>query len=451
MTKKNKSNNSNPTEQEIRNLLYQYQTEQLDFAEKIALIMTDKYSKNPLAWKVLSAILIKTGRHRQAYEVSKKTLKLSPQDAEVHNNIGVILKSMGNIHESEKHYKRAIQLKPDFAEAYRNLANIKKFFLKDEEFLKMSKLCTDKKISNEQLCHIHFGLAKANDDMGDYKQAFYHYNHGNMLRKKILKYDFKQDAEIFNKIKFNYQKIASISLNFEKLINNKTPIFIVGMPRSGTTLVEQIISSHSKVSAGGELPFVQQLGFELSIGKLEITPYILGNFRASYLDKLEKISEGKDLITDKMPNNFLHIGLIAAAFPEAKIINVLRDPPAVCWSNFVRYFSSRGMSFSFDLKDSISYYQHYIEHINFWRKHLSNKIYNVNYEKLVTDQEKETRNLIEYINLGWEDNLLYPEKNNRAVSTASNIQVKKSIYQGSSQQWKNYKEFLNDTFDVFKD
>jgi len=109
------------------------------------------------------------------------------------------------------------------------------------------------------------------------------------------------------------------------------------------------------------------------------------------------------------------------------------------------------MSFSFDLKDSISYYQHYIEHMNFWEKYLPNKIYNVDYEKLVIDQKKETRKLIEYINLGWEDNLLSPEKNNRAVSTASNIQVKQSIYQGSSQQWKNYKEFLNDTFDVFKD
>jgi len=448
---KNKKTYNKPTAQEIRNLLHQYQTERFDSAEKLALMMIDKDPKYPFAWKVLSAILMKSGRHRQAYEVNKKTLKLSPQDAEVHNNFGVMLKSLGNMHQAEKHYRRAIQLKPDFAEAYRNLANVKKFYLKDEEFLKMNKLCIDEKISNEQLCHIHFGLAKANDDMGNYKQAFHHYIHGNMLRKKILKYEFKQDAEIFSKIKFNYQKIASISLSFEKLINNITPIFIVGMPRSGTTLVEQIISSHSKVSAGGELPFVQQLGFGLSMGKLEITPNILGNFRDSYLDKLQKISEGKDLITDKMPNNFLHIGLITAAFPEAKIINVLRDPPAVCWSNFTRYFSSRGMSFSFDLKDSISYYQHYIEHMNFWEKYLPNKIYNVDYEKLVIDQKKETRKLIEYINLGWEDNLLSPEKNNRAVSTASNIQVKQSIYQGSSQQWKNYKEFLNDTFDVFKD
>jgi len=448
---KNKKTYNKPTAQEIRNLLHQYQSERFDSAEKLALMMIDKDPKRPFAWKVLSAILMKSGRHRQAYEVNKKTLKLSPQDAEVHNNFGVMLKSLGNMHQAEKHYRRAIQLKPDFAEAYRNLANVKKFYLKDEEFLKMNKLCIDEKISNEQLCHIHFGLAKANDDMGNYKQAFHHYIHGNMIRKKILKYEFKQDAEIFSKIKFNYQKIASISLGFEKLINNITPIFIVGMPRSGTTLVEQIISSHSKVSAGGELPFVQQLGFGLSMGKLEITPNILGNFRDSYLDKLQKISEGKDLITDKMPNNFLHIGLIAAAFPEAKIINVLRDPPAVCWSNFTRYFSSRGMSFSFDLKDSISYYQHYIEHMNFWEKYLPNKIYNVDYEKLVIDQKKETRKLIEYINLGWEDNLLSPEKNNRAVSTASNIQVKQSIYQGSSQQWKNYKEFLNDTFDVFKD
>jgi Tfp pilus assembly protein PilF len=301
---KNKKTYNKPTAQEIRNLLHQYQTERFDSAEKLALMMIDKDPKYPFAWKVLSAILMKSGRHRQAYEVNKKTLKLSPQDAEVHNNFGVMLKSLGNMHQAEKHYRRAIQLKPDFAEAYRNLANVKKFYLKDEEFLKMNKLCIDEKISNEQLCHIHFGLAKANDDMGNYKQAFHHYIHGNMLRKKILKYEFKQDAEIFSKIKFNYQKIASISLSFEKLINNITPIFIVGMPRSGTTLVEQIISSHSKVSAGGELPFVQQLGFGLSMGKLEITPNILGNFRDSYLDKLQKISEGKDLITDKMPNNF---------------------------------------------------------------------------------------------------------------------------------------------------
>ena len=446
---KNKKIFNKPTDQDIKNLFQQYLSEQFDTAEKIALTMIDRYSKHPFAWKILGAILSKTGRYEQAYEVNKKTLKLSPNDAEVYNNFGVMLKSMGKISEAEKNYKRAIQLKPNFAEAYRNLANIKKFDIKDDEFLKMNELYLDKKISNDQICHIHFGLAKANENLGNYKKAYYHYIEGNILRKKILRYDFKQDEEIFNKIKFNYQKIASVTLNFESLVNDKIPIFIVGMPRSGTTLVEQIITSHSEVIAGGELPFIQQLGLGLSMGSLEITPSILSNFRASYLSKLEKISGGKNFITDKMPINFLHIGLIATAFPESKIIHVTRDPSAVCWSNFTRYFSSKGMSFSFDLKDTINYYQNYVEQMNFWKKHLSNRIYTIDYEKLVVDQEKETKKLIKHINLDWEHNLLSPETNDRFVSTASNVQVKKSIYQGSSLQWKRYKEFLKDSFNVF--
>lgn len=440
-----------PSDQEIQKLLYYYKIEEYDLAEQLAIKMTNMYPKHIFAWKILAAIFTKIGRHKEAYIINKKALKIAPEDPEVHNNLGVKLKSMGKFNDAEKSYKRAIQLNPNFVEAHRNLSSIKKFKTKDEQYLIMNELIINKKITNEQRCHIHFGLAKANQDLGDYKEAFFHFEQANMIRKKILKYDIKQDVEVFNEIKFNYQNIANISLKFENLINNKIPIFIVGMPRSGTTLVEQIISSHPKVIAGGELDFVEELGSELSRGKSKIDSFILANFRSSYLSKLDKYLGSKDFITDKMPINFLHIGLIAKAFPEAKIINVKRSAAAVCWSNYSRYFETRGMSFSFNLKDIIDYYHLYESHMIFWEKYLSNRIYNIDYEKLVVNQEKETRKLIEYIGLDWTDDFLSPEKNDRAVITASNFQVKQSIYQGSSQQWKNYKEFLNDTFDVFKD
>jgi hypothetical protein len=219
------------------------------------------------------------------------------------------------------------------------------------------------------------------------------------------------------------------------------------MPRSGTSLVEQIISSHSEVTGAGELPFVSQFGDSLAQGLSQTNTSALIEFRKNYLTKLEKFSNGNFIVTDKMPINFLYGGLIAAAFPEAKIVHVKRNPAAVCWANYKQYFVPKTLSYCYALEDIVDYYGLYKNLMMFWEESLINRIYSCDYEMLTVNQEIETRKLINYLGLNWEEKCLSPQDNKRSVATASNTQIREKVYQGSSQQWKKYKPFLNGVFD----
>ena len=326
---------------------------------------------------------------------------------------------------------------------------LKKFRSQDEQYLKMVELSLDKNISEEQRCHINFGLAKACEDLGDYEQAYTYYGEGNVLRKKLLGYDINQDIDLFRKIKFNYPRIERNSLEPDKLSKNLMPVFIVGMPRSGTTLVEQILSSHTRVTGAGELDFVEEFGKDLATGITAVNNRSMLNFREKYLDEMKKVSNGKFIVTDKMPQNFIFIGLLAAAFPEAKIIHVKRDPAAVCWANYKQYFASKNIGYCYAIDDIISYHELYENLMKFWTNALNKRIYELNYELLTVNQENETRKLIEYLCLDWDENCLSPQNNPRSVATASNLQVRQEVYQGSSEQWKKYQPFLDGAFDCF--
>ena len=447
-TKQNLKAN-NPTQQQISNLLEHYQNGRFSDAEKLAVHITQDFPKHQFAWKVLGAVLGATGRKSEAVDANQKAVALSPQDAEAHSNLGITLKELGRLDEAEASYNQAIALKPDLADAHRNLTLMKKFDAQDEQYSKMQELYLDKNISEEQRCHINFGLAKACEDLGDFEQAFAHYSEGNMQRKKLLNYDINKDVERFRKIKSNYPQIAYNSLEPEKFSKDLMPIFIVGMPRSGTTLVEQIISSHSKVTGAGELAFAAQFGAAIATGITEANNESLLNFRSKYLTKLKSVSNENLIITDKMPQNFRYIGLLAAAFPEAKIIHVKRNPAAVCWANYKQYFVSKSIGYCYAIDDIISYHKLYENLMDFWTNTLSNRIYKLDYELLTVNQESETRQLIEYLGLDWDEKCLSPQNNMRSVATASNVQVRKEVYRGSSEQWRKYQPFLNGALDSF--
>ncbi len=376
-----------------------------------------------------------------------KAISIKPDYAKAYSNLGNTLKDQGRLSEAKASYNKAIALQPNYAEAHRHLTMMKKFIEKDEQFSKMYELYNDKGTSDEQLCHINFGLAKAFEDLQDFKQAYIHYGEGNLLRKKLLKYSIKKDEEIFRKIKYSYPAISENYLKKDNLESELKPIFIVGMPRSGTTLVEQIVSSHSLVTGAGELYFVNKFGWQLIDGSQKINRESLFSFRQRYLDNLKNLSRDNLIVTDKMPQNFRFIGLIAAAFPEAKIIHVKRNPAAVCWANYKQYFVSKDIGYCYSVDDIVSYYKLYENLMNFWKNFLGERIYNLDYELLVENQEIETRKLINYLGLNWDDNCLMPQNNVRNVSTASNIQVRQKIYKGSSNQWKKYKSFLKGAFD----
>ena len=470
-----------PPEKDLNQLLKYYQNKQYKKAERLALYITKEFPKHQFAWKVLGAVLKQTGRVIESLTATQKSVQLSFQDAEAHynlgntlkelgrlgeavvsysqaialksdyaeahNNLGVTFKELGRLDEALASYNQAIALKPDFAEAYRHLTLIKKFDEQDEQYLKMLELYLDDNISEDQRCNINFGLAKAYEDLGDFEKAFTHYREGNELRKKLLKYDITQDEELFKKIKFNSPRIEQNSLSPQKLSKDLIPIFIVGMPRSGTTLVEQIISSHSRVTGAGELGFVAEFGAGIAIDFNEENDEAILDFRHKYLNKLKGFSNGNLIVIDKMPQNFRFIGLLAAAFPEAKIVHVKRNPAAVCWANYKQYFVSKSIGYCYEIDDVISYHKLYENLMDFWTNTLSNRIYKLDYEQLTVNQERETRQLIDYLDLEWDEKCLSPQNNLRSVATASNLQVRKKIYQGSSQKWKNFEPFLSNIFE----
>ena len=472
---------NNPSQQQLNSLLGHYQNGRLDDAEKLSISITQEFPKYQFGWKVLGAVLNQLGRIPESVVAKEKAVKLAPNDAEAHynlgntlqelgrldealasfaqaialkpdyaeaqNNLGNTLQELGRLDEALASFAQAIALKPDFAEAHRNLTRMKKFDAQDEQYSKMLELYYNEDISEEQRCNINFGLAKACEDLGNFEQAFTHYGEGNVLRKKLLNYDINQDVELFKQLKSSYPKIKKNSLEPDKLSRNPMPVFILGMPRSGTTLVEQIVSSHSQVTGAGELNFAAQCGAAIATNFIEVNNKSLFDFRDKYLDKLQNVSNGNLIVTDKMPQNFRFIGLLAAAFPEAKIIHVKRNPAAVCWANYKQYFVSKNIGYCYSIDDVISYYKLYENLMDFWISTLSKRIYNLDYELITVNQASETRQLIDYLGLDWDEKCLSPQNNTRSVATASSLQVRKKVYQGSSEQWKNYQPFLDGAFD----
>lgn len=197
------------------------------------------------------------------------------------------------------------------------------------------------------------------------------------------------------------------------------------------------------------MPFVSQYGRSLAAGPTPVDAKALTTFREQYLHALKQRSESNAIVTDKMPQNFLFIGLITAALPDAKIIHVKRDPAAVCWANYTQYFDSEDLSYCYDLDDILHYHELYQDLMKYWHQALPNKIYDLDYEVLTEDQEEETRKLIGYLSLGWDDACMSPQANKRGVATASLAQVRRKVYQGSSERWKRYRPYLNGVFDQF--
>ena len=413
---------------------------------KQAMVFKPEYAE---AANSLGVALQELGRLDEAQVSLRQAIALKPDLAEAHSNLGMTLQEVGRLADAETSLRQAIALRPDFAEAHRNLAATKEFTVQDEQFRQLEALYSNSTISGHDRCLICFALAKACEDLREFSRAFQLYAEGNALRKKQLAYDKAQDANLFRALKASLPRITLHALQPEVVSTEDTPIFVLGMPRSGTTLVEQIISSHSQVTGAGELPFASQFGSRLAFGQTSVDQEALRAFRNEYLAGLQRRSEGNAIVTDKMPHNFLMLGLIAAALPEAKIIHVKRDPAAVCWANYTQYFVKDSLGYCYSLEDIVHYHGLYEDLMTFWHQALPGRIYDLDYERLTKDQEEETRKLIDHLGLNWDDACLSPQDNKRVVGTASNLQVRQRVYQGSSERWKRYRPYLNGAFDHF--
>ena len=288
-----------------------------------------------------------------------------------------------------------------------------------------------------------YALAKVYEDLGKQDDQFKFLHEGNRLRKQELNYSFVQDQNLFSIVKKMY--ISPPSLSYE--VSTIRPVFILGMPRSGTSLVEQIIASHHAVYGAGELTTLADLiepivKDQLAKDKYKLPEKAFLSIREQYLDALSRFNVPENVITDKMPLNFQYIGFILSAFPEAKIVHLKRDAIATCWSIYKHYFSSAGNGWAYNLDDLAGFYGIYTDFMDFWHQSFPDKIYDLCYEDLTTNQEEETRKLLEYCELDWDENCLNFHTSKRVVKTISTLQVRQKMYQGSSEAWKKYEANL---------
>jgi len=389
------------------------------------------------------------GRLDEAILAYQQAIDMQPAYAEAYNNMGTVLSELGDLDQALTAYKKAIECRPDYAECYYHIGQLIKYTANDESIDEVKALYEDINTSKENKCRLSFALFKIHEDLSEIDLAFHYLCEGNRLRKDLLGYNYKHDVDLFSKVRNIQPCLKKISRSNTKIKEAVTPIFILGMPRSGTTLVEQIISSHSYVSGAGELMYLSKFGKKIATGEREVNRENLETFRSAYLNQLAQRSYGKSFVTDKLPHNFLFVPLICAAFPEAKIIHVKRDPAATCWSNYRHNFAGKGLGYAYDLNDCVAYYKLYEDLMQTWELVYDQQIYSLEYEKLIADQESETRLLIQNLGIGWEDACLNPHENTRSVRTASNTQIRKKVYKGSSQAWRKYEPYLNNVFQCF--
>lgn len=395
----------------------------------------------------LGTALDDLGRPQEAIASYEQALAIQPDYTEAHNNLGNALDEMGRQEDAITHYEQAIAIKPDYAEAHRNLTRLRP---KQEQAPVLEKLLETPSLSETDAIHCHFALGTIYDDSENYDKAFQHYNQGNILKRKTVTYASQSYTAYIDRLIEVYSKDCVQQINALGS-DSELPVFIVGMPRSGTSLVEQIVSSHTEVYGAGELAALVDVEeaiadrFKASSPYPECMPLFNESdaldFAKQYLDQLEESSADTKRVTDKLPNNYLRIGLIKTLFPRARIIHCQRNAMDTCTSNFLNYFSF-GNGYSFDLKELGRHYLDYERLMRHWQSVFSSEILTVKYEELVVNQEKVSRQLIEYIGLEWDDRCLDFHKSKRFVNTFSSSQVRKPVYTQSINRWKHYEQQL---------
>ncbi len=384
-------------------------------------------------------------KFEEAINNYKKVLELNPKFVESMNNIGSINLILGNFENGLKYFVEAIEIDKFNSESYYNYVSAKKITDDDKVFLKLKNLIEEEKLPEVQNFKMYYSLSKSYFDINNKELGFKYLEFASNFKLKEIENSYKKQSKDFKKIKEYFQinkKISGISNNFKT-----TPIFILGMPRSGTSLIEQIVSNHSSVYGGGELntlPLaIENSNWENNENFIE-TLKLISN---EYLFKISKFSE-KKFITDKLPGNFKWIGFILNSMPESKILHLERNPMAICWSIYKSEFSNPDMAFTYKQEYIAQFYLLYKDLMNFWKNKYPNQFINIVYEEFVEDYGNNIKKIFQKLDLEWEDHLLEFYKNKRPVETSSFQQVRKKIYQKSSEEWKKYKNFLKPMMEV---
>jgi len=426
-----------------------------DSLQKAAFCFTKATELRPdwaEGWAGLGTMQTRSSQHKEGIESYKKSIELKVNQPRVHLSLGHVYKTTGNQEECINSYNDAISFDKNFGEAYWSLANLKTYKFSGEEILNMEKRVELTEVPEREKVHFLFSLGKAFEDMGSYDESFEYYKRGNDLNRGRTTYDPKAIEALSERLKlfFTADRFNKYKGSGD---NSNSPIFIVGLPRSGSTLIEQILASHSKIEGTMELPNIMNIARKLGNSTKDRTAYPevidtlqgidLTDLGKSFINETQFLRTGKQHFIDKMPNNFSHIGLIKLILPNAKIIDARRNPMDTCFSCFKQLFA-RGQVFTYDLSEIARYYVNYVNLMDHWDKVLPGYVYRVQHEDLINDQEGVTRDLIDFCEVDFESSTLEFYKTKRAVKTASSEQVREPINTKGLNQWKNYETHLKD-------
>ena len=426
-----------------------------DSLQKAAFCFTKATELRPNwaeGWAGLGTMQTRSSQHEEGIESYKKSIELKANQPRVHLSLGHVYKTTGNQEACISSYNEAISFDNNFGEAYWSLANLKTYKFSGEEISSMEKKIELTEVPEREKVHFLFSLGKALEDMGNYDESFQYYKRGNDLNRGRTTYDPKAIEALSERLKqfFTEERFHE---NKDFGDNSNSPIFIVGLPRSGSTLIEQILASHSKIEGTMELPNIMNIARKLGNSTKDRTAYPevieslqgsdLTDLGKSFIDETQFLRTGKQYFIDKMPNNFSHIGLIKLILPNAKVIDARRNPMDTCFSCFKQLFA-RGQAFTYDLSEIARYYVNYVNLMDHWDKVLPGYVFKVQHEDLINNQEGVTRDLIDFCEVDFESSTLEFYKTKRAVKTASSEQVRQPINTKGVNQWKNYEAHLKD-------
>ena len=423
-------------------------------AEKLYCKIIDKKKDYLNAYVNYGNLKRDLNQFSQSSELYEEALKINPKHPVVLYSLAMNYQSLGNFKLSIEYAFRAIAVDPKFTRADLLISKSKKYKPNDDHLSHMHNKLNDLKLDDTQKYYLHFAMAKAYEDINDIKKCYDNLNIANDLKKKSSNFNIQSQIKLFNDIKKTFSKVNLIN-STNKIADNKKIIFILGMPRSGTTLIEQIVSSHSKVYGSGELPYLSQIveeelmeNSELSLNRFLSTLDDLSsnnNIHDKFLSYIKNYQIDQEFITDKAPLNFRWIGLIKIFFPSAKIIHCSREPKDNCLSLYKNLFEGN-LNFCYNENDLGTYYNLYLDLMNFWKDLFPQGFLDVQYESLIKDQNSEIKKIINYCDLNWEDQCLTFEKNKNPIKTVSLSQARRPIYNSSIKSYQKFEPYLKKLF-----